>query len=145
MLNKNFVRKTAGTVRHLCNVGFLILLVLLFSLFMYGCSIRSEIYTPGDYEGVSEGYHGPIRVIVTTDAYQITKVIIVEEHEKLVLGEVVDIVYETIPERVIKQNSTEVNVVSGATFTSTALLEAIQDGIEKAGLNVETDTGSKTD
>ena len=48
------------------------------------------------------------------------------------LGEVVDIVYETIPERVRRNNSTEVDVVSGATLTSTALIKAIQDGLDKA-------------
>jgi uncharacterized protein with FMN-binding domain len=124
-------------------VSILLSALLVAVLLLSGCSIRKDIYTPGTYEGVSEGYHGPIRVLVTTDAHQVSGIEIIEEHEKLVLGEVVDIVYETIPERVIRKNSTDVDVVSGATYTSTALIEAIGDGLNKARLEPleDQDTG----
>jgi uncharacterized protein with FMN-binding domain len=77
----------------------------------------------------------------------IESIVIIEEHEKQVLGEVVDIVYETIPERVRRNNSTEVDVVSGATMTSTALIKAIRDGLDKALIpsedGVEPEAGSE--
>lgn len=116
---------------------FMMVLFLLVGMALGACKIQEERYVPGTYEGVSEGYHGPIRVEVTTSAFEIESIVIVEEHEKQVLGEVVDIVYETIPERVRRYNSTEVDVVSGATMTSTALIEAIQDGLNKALIEPE--------
>lgn len=118
----------------------LILAVMVMGSLLSGCGIREALYTPGSYEGVSEGYHGPIRVVVTTSAYEIESIEIVEEHEKLVLGDVVDIVYETIPERVRRQNSTKVDVVSGATQTSNALIEAIRSGLDKAMAELEEKT-----
>ena len=121
-------------VKTIARSTLLIAVSLALAVGVTGCKIQKDIYAPGSYEGVSEGYHGPIRVVVTTDAQEIESIVIVEEHEKQVLGEVVDIVYETIPERVRRNNSTEVDVVSGATLTSTALIKAIQDGLDKAML-----------
>lgn len=119
-------------VKPIARSTLLIIVSLALVIGVSGCKIQKDIYVPGSYEGVSEGYHGPIRVVVTTDAQEIESIVIVEEHEKQVLGDVVDIVYETIPERVRRNNSTEVDVVSGATLTSTALIKAIQDGLDKA-------------
>ncbi|SCZ76312.1 FMN-binding protein [Acidaminobacter hydrogenoformans] len=121
-----------GGIRTITRTVLLIAVSLTLVMGVAGCKIQKDIYAPGSYEGVSEGYHGPIRVMVTTDAQEIESIVIVEEHEKQVLGDVVDIVYETIPERVRRNNSTEVDVVSGATLTSTALIKAIQDGLDKA-------------
>jgi len=118
--------------------GAAVLLIAAFLVLgLSACEIQHDIYVPGSYEGVSEGYHGPIRVVVTTTAMDIESIVIIEEHEKQVLGEVVDIVYETIPERVRRNNSTEVDVVSGATMTSTALIKAIRDGLDKALIPAE--------
>ena len=39
---------------------------------------------------------------------------------------------EPIPEAIIEQQSTRVDVVSGATISSTALMNAVQDAVEKA-------------
>jgi uncharacterized protein with FMN-binding domain len=39
---------------------------------------------------------------------------------------------ETIPGAIIEQQSTRVDVVTGATIISTALMNAVQDAVEKA-------------
>jgi len=124
--------ETIGIYAFIRRGAALLAVAALLILGLSACEIQKEIYVPGSYEGVSEGYHGPIRVVVTTNAMDIESIVIIEEHEKQVLGEVVDIVYETIPERVRRNNSTEVDVVSGATMTSTALIKAIRDGLDKA-------------
>lgn len=126
------VSETIGILALIRRGAALLVIAVLLVLGLSACEIQKEIYVPGSYEGVSEGYHGPIRVVVTTTAMDIESIVIIEEHEKQVLGEVVDIVYETIPERVRRKNSTEVDVVSGATMTSTALIKAIRDGLDKA-------------
>lgn len=129
--------KTIGILARIRRGAALLLIGALLMTGLTACKIQQEIYEPGSYEGVSEGYHGPIRVVVTTTDMDIESIVIVEEHEKQVLGDVVDIVYETIPERVRRNNSTEVDVVSGATMTSTALIKAIRDGLDKALIPTE--------
>lgn len=86
-------------------------------------------YTPGTYEGVGKGQHGEIHVAVTTDAYNILSVDIIEEFE---MPEISKAVYTSIADEVIKRNSVNVATVSGASFTSRGVLEAIENALEKA-------------
>lgn len=96
---------------------------------LISCGPKKILYNKGSYKGVGEGHHGPIKVEVVTDEYTIMDIKIIEQQETPVLS---DIVFEKIPERVIKKNSPDVDVVAGATFTSEALLEAVEDALEKA-------------
>ncbi len=108
-------------------IGITMLLILI----LISCGNREIVYHKGSYEGVGEGYHGPIKVEVVTDEYKIIEIKIIEQQETPVLA---DIVFEKIPERVIKKNRANVDVVAGATYTSEALLEAIKDALSKAKL-----------
>tara|TARA_B100000965_G_C19289914_1_gene625373 strand:+ start:112 stop:432 length:321 start_codon:yes stop_codon:yes gene_type:complete len=98
---------------------------------LISCGPKKVIYNKGIYEGIGEGQHGPIKVEVVTDEYTIMDIKIIEQQETPVLS---DIVFEKIPERVIKKNSANVDVVAGATFTSEALLEAVNDALKKASI-----------
>ena len=44
-----------------------------------------------------------------------------------------DTVFEYLPKRVIEKDSTDVDIVAGATLTSKAFLEAVNDALKKAG------------
>lgn len=99
-----------------------------------GCGPKKILYKEGTYEGIGQGHHGPIKVRVMTDQYEIKEIIVTEQQETPVLS---DIVYEKIPERVKKANHADVKVVSGATFTSNGLIEAIQIALNKAKLDTE--------
>jgi uncharacterized protein with FMN-binding domain len=96
---------------------------------LVACSAKPIIYKDGTYEGNAEGHIGNIKVQVVTDQYDIKEIVILEQQETPVVA---DIVYEKIPARVIKENSSEVDVVAGATYTSKALIKAIRDGLSKA-------------
>jgi uncharacterized protein with FMN-binding domain len=104
-------------------------LLMVLAICVTGCGKKEICYLEGTYEGIGQGHHGSIKVLVTTDSYRIKEIEIVEEQEMPGLCE---IVYEKIPERVIKANSADVDVVAGASFTSNGLLEAIREGLEKA-------------
>jgi len=104
-------------------------LLFLFLWLGTACKPQEVLYYEGTYEGIGEGHHGPIRVQIQTTPYEIKKILIVEEYE---MPELAKIVYEKIPERVIKANHTDVDVVAGATYTSYGLLDAIEDGLSKA-------------
>lgn len=101
---------------------------------LVACAPAEPLYTPGAYTGIAEGYHSNLVVEVTTDEYKITSIEILEEDETPVISE---IVYGEIPKAVIKANSTDVDVVAGATYTSETLLAAIENGLEKARIAID--------
>ncbi|WP_352418614.1 FMN-binding protein [Proteiniborus sp.] len=109
--------------------ALLFIMVFLITLGLTSCQPKKQLYKPGEYIGVGEGHHGPIKVVVTTDEYNILNIEIVEEYE---MPELAVIVYEKIPLKVIKNNNVDVEVVAGASYTSIGLIEAIEDGLSKA-------------
>lgn len=105
-------------------------LTIILAIGLVGCGEKPIIYKAGTYEGTAEGHIGPIKVQIVTDQYEIKEIHILEQQETPVLA---DIVYEKIPLKVIKANSTDVEVVAGATYTSDGLINAIKNGLDKAG------------
>lgn len=89
----------------------------------------AEIYVEGTYEGSGMGFGGEISVCVTVSAAEITS-IDVTAHD----GE--DPAYydlaKTVVDDVLKKQRLDVDTVSGATFSSAGLLEAISDAVGKA-------------
>jgi uncharacterized protein with FMN-binding domain len=106
-----------------------VILIIVLATTLVACEAKSIIYKEGSYEGNAEGHIGPIKVQILTDQYEIKEIKILEQQETPVIA---DIVYEKLPDRVLKANSTEVEVVAGATYTSNGLLKAIKDGLDKA-------------
>lgn len=113
----------------------IIVLIVAVSAVLMACTPPQPIYKAGVYKGVAEGYHSNLVVEVTTDEYKIIGIDILEEDETPIIAE---IVYEEIPKAVMKTNSTTVDVVAGATYTSKTLLTAIEDGLKKARLEEGT-------
>ncbi len=108
-------------------LGLTLTIVLATSL--VACGSKNIIYKEGIYEGNAEGHIGPIKVQIVTDKYEIKEIKILEQQEIPIIA---DTVYEKIPARVIKSNSSDVEVVAGATYTSNGLIQAIKDGLDKA-------------
>lgn len=83
-----------------------------------------------EYLGVGEGgIGGTITVKVTVDNEEIVNVDVIEQHETLGLG--TNAINELIP-IIITNNSSEVDSISGATMTSTALKAAVSDAVSKS-------------
>lgn len=81
------------------------------------------------YLGVShEGMGDQIKVRVTYKDDKIKNVEVVEEHES---EDVAKEALKVIPKRIVDSNSTEVDVVSGASTTSRAISEAVNDALKK--------------
>ncbi len=111
------------------------LLILMVFLLVFGtvsCTSKQKLYISGEYIGVGEGHHGPIKVKIITDEYSILSIQVIEEYE---MPELAVIVYEEIPKKVIKFNNADVDVVAGASYTSVGLINAINDGLSKAAIN----------
>lgn len=90
------------------------------------------ILESGTYRGKARGHNGIIEVEVEFSEREILDINVVKSEET---GHLANLVYETIPEEMIEQQSTSVDMVSGATITSNALKMAVVDAIKNANGN----------
>ncbi|BEI60821.1 hypothetical protein Blut17040_18500 [Blautia luti] len=88
-----------------------------------------NVYKNGTYGGSGTGYGGTITVQVTLQDDTITDVSVTsapgEDSAYLAQG-------ENVISSIISEQSTDVDTVSGATFSSTGILEAVNDALTKA-------------
>lgn len=91
-------------------------------------------YTVGTYTGVSEnGKGGEVKVEVTFSDSAITDIEVTEHNETAGIS---DPAIETVPQEIIEAQSLAVDTVTGATITSNAILEAVEDAVNQAGGDV---------
>lgn len=87
------------------------------------------VYKDGTYTGEAEGYGGTIQVEVTLAGDEITSINVVsapgEDSAYLLQA-------ESVINSVISAQSTDVDTVSGATFSSTGILNAVDEALGKA-------------
>ena len=82
-----------------------------------------------NYKGSSDnGMGGAIRVEVITFGGQIVNVRVVEQNETAGIG---DVALEKLVEQAKERKSAMVDTVSGATITSNAFIEALQNALDK--------------
>ena len=112
----------------------IISILILSSLILVSCNLQpnEKIYKAGTYKGTAQGHIGPIVVIVTTNQYEIEDIEITEEYE---MPEISKHVYEKIPNKIISKNSADVDVISGETYTSRALIDSIAEALESAKID----------
>lgn len=88
-----------------------------------------NFYKNGTYEGSGTGYGGTITVQVTLEDDTITAVSVVsapgEDSAYLSQG-------ENVISSILSEQSTDVDTISGATFSSTGILGAVNDALSKA-------------
>lgn len=88
-----------------------------------------NVYKNGTFEGSGTGYGGTITVQVTLEDDTIIAVSVVsapgEDSAYLSQG-------ENVINSIISEQNTDVDTISGATFSSTGILEAVNDALSKA-------------
>ena len=114
-------------------------IALLLVVGMIGCAQKKEstmthTVNDGTYTGIGTGYNGYITVSVSFRNGILTNVIVTDEQET---DAVSDAPLNKIPEYVINEQSLNVDVSTGATQTSKAVIEAIGNAITAANGNVE--------
>lgn len=112
-----------------------IIAILFAVLLLIGCSTSNPdagTGKAGTYTGVGEGFGGEITVEVTVDDEgKITKVEVVDHSESVdVIPEVVTAL-EEVPARIVENNSADVDATSGATHTSSGIMDAVKDALSK--------------
>ena len=90
-------------------------------------------FTPGTYEGTAAGYNGDVVLSVTFTEDAIESIEVVSSAETEHVG---DVAYEILFPQIIEYTSTGVDSVSGATFTSRAVFNAVNAAAEQAGCDV---------
>jgi len=87
-------------------------------------------YTDGVYTGEAEGFGGTISVEVTVENGAVTgiEILSAEKEDNAYLTMAKDI----IP-AILEQQSAEVDTISGATFSSTGIKNAVAEALQKAG------------
>ena len=118
----------------ICKTGTALLLVV----GMIGCAPKKEstmthTVNDGSYTGIGTGYNGYITVSVSFRNGILTNVIVTNEQET---DAVSDAPLNKIPEYVINEQSLNVDISTGATQTSKAVIEAIGNAITAANGNV---------
>lgn len=102
------------------------------ALCLAGCA-KGGSYTAGTYTASAKGMGGDVNVSVTFSKSAITKIEIGAHNETPGIS---DTPIKEIPAQIIKTQSLAVDTVSGATFTSKAILEAVANTVEQAGGDV---------
>lgn len=83
-----------------------------------------------EYIGESKGFGGNVKVKVTMDGDKIANIEVLEHSETAGLG---DKAFENMIPKMIAGNTTAVDMHTGATVSSTALINAVNDALSKVG------------
>ena len=98
--------------------------VCLIALLVVGCGGKT-------YTATTKGYGGDVAVELTVSGNKITAVKITGDKETPGIG---GKAVELLPDAILKAQSSEVDVIAGATITSTAIKKAAKDAMQQAGL-----------
>lgn len=93
-------------------------------------STTDKLFTPGAYTASSTGRNGIVKLEVVLSENEITGIEVIESSETKVIG---DAAIDIIPQRIIDYQTLNIDTVSGATYTSGAILFAVKDAITQAG------------
>ncbi len=100
-------------------------------------------FTAGEYTATAYGYNGPLTVKVTFEADKLAGVEIVSSVETAHVG---DVAFDIMIPEMIAANGSGVDGVSGATFSTRALRNAVNDAAEQAACtNMEAFKAAKVE
>ena len=119
-------------------LSLILVLAMVLCMAAYGAApvqaTQAGTYTPGTYTGVGAGKNGDITVEVTFSAEKIERITVVSHSETPSLS---DAAIANIPTQIVESQSLGVDAVSGATYTSDGIVEAVADAVKQAGGDVE--------
>ncbi|MEF9972491.1 MAG: flavocytochrome c [Clostridia bacterium] len=111
------------------HISLLLALVLVLAF-----AVPALAYTEGTYTGVGQGNNGPVEVEVSVTGDAITAVTVKSHNET---PGICDKAIADIPAAIVGGQSLGVDVISGATNTSNAILAAATEALTAAGADIE--------
>lgn len=97
-------------------------------------------YKDGVYTGTGTGFSGPLTVSVTIQDGKISDIEIVSSQDDAPYLNAASTLLETIKAK----QTTNVDIISGATYSSVGLIEAVRDALKQAGGSVEAEKALPT-
>ncbi len=91
------------------------------------------LFTPGTYEAEAQGFGGPVKVTLTVDEDEILSIAIEGPDETPALG---GVAVDTMDDAIKSARTPNVDGVSGATVTSTAIISAATEALKAAGADI---------
>lgn len=82
------------------------------------------------YTASAQGFHGPVEVTIVLNGDDIVDVQVTKHDETPGIG---TMAVEQLPAKIVEADSADVDTVSGATFTSEAIINAVKDALSQAG------------
>ncbi|TDL53084.1 FMN-binding protein [Paenibacillus dendritiformis] len=98
-------------------------------LLVAGCSSSGQ-YKDGEYEGSAQGNEGEVVVSVLVKSGKIDKIDIVKQSETQSMMD--GVIENTIPEIIEKQTTEGVDVLTGASKSSKAVIDAVTQALDSA-------------
>ncbi len=129
-----------GGKKGIKRASILLICMLMVVSLISGCtqqivgSPQASVFTSGTYTSKGTGFGGELEIEVSFSETEITDVKILNHSETKNIG---DLALERIKNQIVSQQTLAVEAVSGATRSSNAILEAVEDAVKQAGGNVE--------
>jgi len=82
----------------------------------------------GTYQGEGQGFGGKTRVEVEVKGGRLVEVRVVEHHDT---AGVSDVAIDRIPKKMVEEQRVDVDTVSGATFSSQGIIEAVTNALQE--------------
>lgn len=105
-----------------------ILLMVATVLVMTGCSAKA-VYKDGTYNGSGDGKEGVIEVKILVESQKIKSIEVLGQNETQGVGAEA---IQKIVNAIIEKQDPNVDVVSGATYSSKGIIEAVSMALEQA-------------
>lgn len=100
-----------------------------------GTADESGTYKDGTFIGTASGYRGTVKVSVTIKKNKIKTVKVLENHDDTAYFNRAKAVLLPL---IVKKQSTNVDAVSGATYSSNGIIKAVRNALSKAKVNKNT-------
>ncbi len=102
---------------------------------MYNYKPTQEVFTkPGAYTTTVKGHNGDVTVVTTVDKSRVKKIEVISHQESPSVG---DVAMQKVVDSIIANQGFDVDIISGATYSSVAVLEAVSTAAKEAGADVE--------
>lgn len=117
-----------------------LLLSIMMIFVMTACNAKTEVVETtaattaegGTFIGEAAGKNGPIKVEVTISDGEIKGIEVIENHE----SDFTKSTFDELLAIIVAQNTAQVDVITGATLTSEAIIAAVADAISKSGISL---------
>ncbi|MDY0235282.1 MAG: FMN-binding protein [Gudongella sp.] len=109
--------------------SIVLLLCLAMALSVVACAPKEEAAEAVTLTGAGEGFGGEITATVVKEGDKIVSVEVVGEEETDGIG---TLALDQLPAMIVEANSTEVDAISGATYTSDGIIYAVNSALDPA-------------